>query len=73
VLVKSAPRATLDRELLTDVIGDKSLLSKASRLGRALFAMRDRQFGALRIAVASRASNMTRWRVVAVPQAKAAS
>jgi hypothetical protein len=44
----------------------KSLLSKASRLGRALFAMRDRQFGALRVEGASRAHNMTRWRLVAV-------
>lgn len=63
----------LDRELLTEVIGDKSLLSKASRLGRALFAMRDRQFGALRVEVASRAHNMTRWRLVAVRPPEATS
>jgi hypothetical protein len=57
----------LDRELLTEVIGDKSLLSKASRLGRALHAMRDRQLGTLRIELVGRSHNLARWRVVAVP------
>lgn len=57
----------LDRELLTEIIGDKSLLPKASRLGRALHAMRDRQFGTLRIELVGRSHNLARWRVVAVP------
>ncbi len=57
----------LDRELLTEIIGDKSLRSKASRLGRALHPMRDRQLGTLRIELVGRSHNLARWRVVAVP------
>jgi hypothetical protein len=57
----------LDRELLGETIGDKSLRSQATRLGRALLAVRDRQFGHLRVELAARSHNTTRWRVVEVP------
>lgn len=56
----------LDRELLAEVIGDKSLLSKASRLVRALHVIRDRQFGTLRVELVGRSHNLARWRVVPV-------
>ena len=62
----------LDRELLTEVIGDKSMLSRAQRLGRALHTIRDRKFGQLRVELATRAHNVSRWRVVVVPQADGA-
>jgi len=63
----------LDRELLTEVIGDKSMLSRAQRLGRALHSIRDRKFGQFRVELASRAHNVSRWRVVVVPPAAATS
>jgi hypothetical protein len=56
----------LDKQLLGETIGDKSLRSQATRLGWALFAVRDRQFGQLRVELASRSHNTTRWRVVEV-------
>ena len=62
----------LDRELPTEVIGDKSMLSRAQRLGRALHAIGDRKFGQLRVELATRAHNVSRWRVVVLPPADGA-
>lgn len=57
-----------ERDLLGGVLGDGSLRSQATRLGKALLANRDRQFGDLRIQVGLRAHNQTTWRVVSVPK-----
>jgi hypothetical protein len=44
-------KLTRERDLLCATVGDKSERSQMSRLGRALLAARDRQFGTFRIAV----------------------
>lgn len=49
VLAKDLLELALERDLLGGTIGDKTLRSQQSRLGRALAAMRDRQFGEWRI------------------------
>ncbi len=49
VAAKDLLELALERDLLGGVIGDKSLRSQQTRLGRALAAVRDRQFGEWRV------------------------
>ena len=49
VAAKDLLELALERDLLGSVIGDKSLRSQQTRLGRALAAVRDRQFGEWRV------------------------
>jgi len=60
------PHGPFHHGLLGETIGDKSLRSQATRLGRALLTVRDRQFGDLRVELVTRSHNTTRWRVVEV-------
>lgn len=55
---------------LTSVIGDKSPRSQSTRLGKALLANRDRQFGEWRIECKRESHpNQQMWRLVSVPVA----
>jgi hypothetical protein len=64
VLASDLVDLAVERDLLGGIIGDGSLRSQATRLGKALLANRDRQFGDLRIEIGLRAHNQTAWRVV---------
>jgi hypothetical protein len=53
----------IEHELLCNIIGDKSVRSQATRLGKALLSNRDRQYGVHRITTVRGRTNQNLWRL----------